>query len=238
MSGAGQKQSVASYEVVEDGEGRFALCRDGAAMRSPAGSNFVVPTRVLAEAIAQEWRAQKPNKVDPASMPMTQLAVSALDGPMAARDDVADALLAFARSDALLHRAPAHEALAARQAQVWQPLLDWFAERFGARLVAGEGLMPLAQSDEAMGAVKAALARFDPFALAGIGQVCRLTGSLVLSLAMATQRLNADQVFEAAELEALSQIERWGVDSEARARLDGIKRDIEQCAGWFDALAR
>lgn len=234
---SGKAPAAPIYGIADDpASGGFALTRDGAVMRSPGGQVLAVPSQPLAEAMAQEWRAQKPNKPDPAAMPMTQLAVSALDGPAVARSEVEEALLAYARSDALLHRAPAHEPLAARQAEIWQPLLDWLAEKFGARLVAGEGIMPIAQSDEALKSVKAALGAFDPFALAGVSHLCRATGSLVLALAFATGRLDTQKTFEAAELETLAQIERWGEDNEARARLGCIKRDIEQGSRWFDLL--
>ncbi|MER2519364.1 MAG: ATP12 family protein [Bdellovibrionales bacterium] len=238
MNEQGQKQAIVAYEVVEIAGARFALHRDGAVLRSPGGKDFAVPTKALAEAVAQEWRALKRNRLDPATMPLTRMAISALDGPMVSQDEAAEALLGFAQSDTLRHRAPAYEPLSARQEKVWQPLLDWFGERYGVELVPGAGIMPLAQSDDMLEVVKAVLAGFDPFALAGIGQVCHVTGSLALALALATGHLDVAQVFDAAELEALYQIERWGEDEEARLRLDGIRRDLDDCARWFGLLAR
>lgn len=236
MSKVRPDKPKAAYDIVEIGKSQFALRRDGVAMRSPCGQDMIVPTRSLAESMAREWRAQEPCKTDLASMPMTRLAISALDGPSASREATESTLLAVAQSDTLLHRAPPHEPLAARQAQVWQPLLDWFAEQFEAKLVASAGIMPIPQCDETLRTVNAALAGLNPFALAGIDLLCRATGSLVLAMALAEGRLDAKRTFEAAELESLCQIERWGEDSEARAKLDSVRNDIEQCEKWFDLL--
>ena len=51
---------------------------DGRNLRSPAGSLLLVPTLPLAEAIADEWRAQG-DDIEPATMPLFGLAVTVLD---------------------------------------------------------------------------------------------------------------------------------------------------------------
>ena len=62
-------------EVRED-EGGWGVSLDGRPVRTPARAPLVVPTRPLADAIAEEWRA---DEIDPRAMPLTGLANAAVD---------------------------------------------------------------------------------------------------------------------------------------------------------------
>ena len=63
---------------IQPGPDGIAVTCDGAPFRTPAGNPFVVPSRALGEAIISEWRAQG-DKINPASMPLNQLAATAID---------------------------------------------------------------------------------------------------------------------------------------------------------------
>ena len=52
---------------------------DGRPVRTPKKRHLVVPTRALADAIAEEWAAQA-EKIDPATMPLSKLAITTIDG--------------------------------------------------------------------------------------------------------------------------------------------------------------
>jgi hypothetical protein len=49
------------------------------ALRTPAKAPLVLPTRLLALAIAAEWECQSRGKLKPHTMPLTSLAATALD---------------------------------------------------------------------------------------------------------------------------------------------------------------
>ena len=51
--------------------------------RTPAKRPLILPTRALAELVAEEWAGQG-ETIDPAAMPLTRLANSAIDGVAAA----------------------------------------------------------------------------------------------------------------------------------------------------------
>src|SRR3546814_20714980 len=59
-------------------EGGFGIALDGRPVRTPAKAALLVPTQVLADAIAGEWNAQGA-KLDPRSMPLTGLSTAAID---------------------------------------------------------------------------------------------------------------------------------------------------------------
>ena len=120
-------------------------------MRTPAKAVLVVPTRALAEAIAAEWGAV-PDKADinVSHLPLTRLAATGLDRVTSQRARVIEDTAKYAGSDMLCYRASEPETLVKRQQATWQPLLDWAAERYGARLVVVEGLAFVEQPADAV----------------------------------------------------------------------------------------
>ncbi|MGH6928930.1 MAG: ATP12 family chaperone protein, partial [Dongiaceae bacterium] len=61
-------------------------------------------------------------------------------------------------------------------------------------------------------------------------------GSIVIGLAVAEQRLDAEAAWQASQLDETFQIEKWGEDAEAAARRRDLKRDIEATARFMDML--
>ncbi|MGH6946384.1 MAG: ATP12 family chaperone protein [Kiloniellales bacterium] len=206
-------------------EGGFGLELDARRFSTPAKAPFVVPSRALAEAIAAEWQAQG-ERIVPRSMPLTQLACTALDRVAPNRAEIAAELAAYGAHDLLCYRAERPESLAARQAALWQPHLDWAARALDAPLLVTAGVVSRPQRPKSLSALAGALQGFEPFALAALDLVVRGSGSLVLGLALAAGRIDAEAAFEAAELDASFQIERWGEDREDAARRTALAADL------------
>ena len=106
---------------------------DGKPVRTPARRAPAAPTRALAEAIANEWNAQQQN-IDP-RMPLTRLANTIIDGVADKSAVVADEVAQYLGSDLLFYRADAPAGLVARQAQHWDPVLEWAHAALGARFI-------------------------------------------------------------------------------------------------------
>ena len=90
-------------------EGAYALRLDGRALRTPAKAALLVPTRAMAEAMAEEWRAVG-EAVDPRAMPVTRAANAALDKVAPERGAVVAELASYGDSDLLCYRAEAPRA--------------------------------------------------------------------------------------------------------------------------------
>jgi chaperone required for assembly of F1-ATPase len=171
----------------------------------------------LAELVAGEWQTQG-EVIDPPAMHLTRLSFGAIDGVKADRAKVANHALSFGGSDLLSYRADAPQELAVRQAAAWDPLLDWAAERHGARLNVTSGVGHIEQPAEALAALDRAVAAQSDFALSAVHAATMITGSLVLALALAEARITADQAFTAATIDETYQSEKWGLDLEAEQR--------------------
>jgi chaperone required for assembly of F1-ATPase len=224
--------------AVEPREGGFAVLLDGKPIRTPGGKPLLAPTAALAERIAAEWRGQG-ERVRPAAMPHTQLLNTALDriGEGKVRADVVTEIAGYAATDLVCFRAVHPPALAERQRAAWQPLLDWLAERYGAALAVTETLAAPRHAPAALSRIAAAVAEHDALRLAALQLATGALGSVVIALALAEGRIDADAAFHAAHVDEIHQLEQWGEDAEAMARLDRIRADIA-AAAEFMRLAR
>lgn len=215
---------------IEERDGAFALLLDGRAAKTPAKAVLAVPSRALAEAMAEEWQAQA-GHVDPASMPVTRIVRAALDGISRQREKVVADIVRHAGFDLLCYRARHPENLVRRQQEGWDPILRWAAQALGAPLQIGAGIEHIEQPAEAFAAIQAATLRLDAIQLAALHAMATLTGSAVLALAVLHGALEPEAAWAAAHIDEDYQIEIWGLDAEARQR---------RAARWLemDAAAR
>ena len=195
-------------------EGGHTVTLDGRSVKTPAKRLLTVPTEALAREIAAEWQAQG-EKVDPAAMPFTRTANSALDKVSVQKDEVADLLAAYGDSDLLCYRADRPADLVARQAEVWDPLLDWAEATLGARLEPRQGVMHEAQDPQALARLARQVHALDAFRLAAFHDLVSLTGSLVLGFAAAHRLHDAATLWRMSRVDETWQEEQWGADEEA-----------------------
>jgi len=127
--------------------------------------------------------------------------------------------------------------LAARQHAVWQPLIDWASQRYGAALAVTSGIVPARQSPATLDAFAAAVAAQDDFRLTALHSLTAACGSLVIALALSEGRLDAAAAFEASQLDESFQIETWGEDTEAVARRETLAAEITAAARFIALLA-
>lgn len=199
---------------VERVEGGFAVCLDGRPIRTPAARPLTLPTRAYAQMVAAEWEAQS-DRVDPESMPATRSANLAIDRIEARFDEVVETIAAYGASDHLCYRADAPAALVARQAQAWDPLLDWVAGRFAAPLRVTRGVMPVSQPAESILRLRAVVATQGCFEICALHDLVALSGSLVLGLAALERIAEPEALWALSRIDEDWQSEQWGEDEEA-----------------------
>lgn len=220
-------------EAREDG---FSITLDGKPVKTPAKNLLTLPTREAAELVVAEWAGQGEH-IDPATMPITKLANTAIDAVTNSLDAVFDEIVRFAGSDLLCYRADGPKELIDRQATRWDPALSWIATAHGARFYLVEGVMHQEQPAEAIAAYARALDRYrDPFQISALNVVTTLTGSAVLALAFAEGAFDLDEVWSLAHLDEDWTIEHWGADAEAEARRDARYGEFASAASLFAAL--
>lgn len=217
-------------------DGGFTVTLDGRPVRTPAKAPLVLPTRVLAEAMASEWRSQE-GEIRPQSMRLMRLANTAIDRVGRQRDAVIEELAAYADTDLVCYRAERPAELAARQRAAWQPLVEWVARRYDVHLAVTTGVMPVAQPRAATRALKRAVAVMDEMMLTGLHSATGALGSLVIALALAERHIGARRAWELSLVDETFQIEQWGDDGEAAHRREAVREDVA-CAARFMELSR
>ena len=223
-TGGTAKRFYKSVSVKSTVDG-FAIMLDGRSVKTPAGKVLTLPCHGAAAAVVAEWDAQA-DVIRPHTMPMTQLANTALDRVSTLRDEVRHQILAFAATDTLCYWADSPVTLIDRQRAVWQPLLDWAADTFGVRLMVTAGITAVRQDRDALSRLEHELSGMMDIELAVMAAFAASTGSLIIPLAVRLRRLDAGEAFEAALLEELFQVEKWGGDTEAAVRRQRLREDM------------
>jgi chaperone required for assembly of F1-ATPase len=213
----------------------FGVLLDGRPLKTPAAADLKLPSRSLAEAIAEEWRGQG-ETLDPHAMILTKLANTAIDRVAPRRAAIVEELVGYGGADLLSYRAD-DIALALRQAARWDPIVDWARAALGASLAVTTGVTHVPQSAETLVALGRALGGLDDWSLSALQTLTTVTGSLTLALAVAAGRVTAAEAFALSRLDEDYQAEKWGEDHEAKKRAEGLAREAEM-AGKFIALAR
>ncbi|WP_439925076.1 ATP12 family chaperone protein [Nitrobacter sp. JJSN] len=230
-----RKRFYTSASVRETPEG-FAILLDDKPVRTPSRNLLAAPAREIAATIASEWEAQQ-DAINPMTMPTTRLANSVIDGVVGRVDAVVEDIAKYFETDLLFYRAGHPDALVAREAAHWDPVLFWAAETLGAHFILTEGIVHVRQPDQAIAAARAALPS-DPWAVGALHVVTTLTGSALLALALMRGRLDTDEVWAAAHVNEDWNSEQWGVDEETAVRRVARLADFRAAAAVLAAQTK
>jgi len=231
---APQRKRFYASAAVSETDGGYAITLDGKPIKTPSGRQVIVPARTIADAIAAEWNAQG-ETIDPLTMPLTRFANSVVQGVADKVDAVADDIAKYFGSDLLFYRAGHPEALVAREAAHWDPILFWAADALGAHFILAEGIVHVRQPDPGVAAARATLPS-DPWQVAALHVITALTGSALLALALFHGVIDQEQVWAAAHVEEDWNIEKWGVDEEVAARRAARLVDFKAAVSILKAL--
>jgi len=213
-------------EEVSDG---WTILLDSQPVKTPGRRPVTVPSRTIADEIVAEWEAQT-DRVDPLSMPMMRAAATCLDRVAPEMAAVAADIAAYGEADLLCYRVDRPDELVARQAQAWDPVLDWADRTLGARLRVGAGIVHVVQPGAAVAALAAEVRRHAPWHLTALAEMTTISGSLVLALAVRHGRLDADEAWALSRIDEEWNIAHWGEDREAAEQAARRESDFRHAA--------
>ena len=211
--------------TVERAEDYFTVALDGRPMRTPCMNVLSLTTEKLANSIASEWRQQDAT-IKPDTMPLMSLAATAIDRVEPQKMEVVKSVVAYGETDLLCYRAFEPEELVARQNNKWQPLLDWAKKAIGAELHVTGGIMPLQQPLKSINAIRDKITHYNAFNLTGLHELTAISGSVIIGLAVMEDHIDVNEGVQAAQLDSLYQLERWGDDSELTLTLQNSRREM------------
>ncbi len=213
----------------------LSIALDGRGVKTPMKAKLVLPSSALAEAIAAEWNAQI-EFINPAAMPLTKLANTAIDRAGLERKFVAGQVVEFAGSDMVCYRAEAPENLVALQQAAWDPIVAWASAAMDAKVTFVSGIIHQKQDGATIAKVEAHVASLSNFELTVAHNLTTLTGSALLGLMLTAGAISAEQGWEAAHVEEDFQIATWGQDDEANARRAFRRIDFDGSLQFLNLL--
>lgn len=224
----------------ETGPEGLEIHLDGKPVKTPAGRLLVPSSAALAERIAAEWRAQG-SRIDPETMPLTQILTTARDRVADSRSEIAQNALNYLDTDLLCYRADFPPEIAAAQGRAWDKWLDWFAESYGSALATTTGLAALKQPPAAHAAVKQTVEALDDHRFTIVQMLTAQAGSLILALAFVDGALSPAELFDAIHVEEqckarLYNEEFYGAAPHEERKRTGLKRDFAAARQFLDAL--
>lgn len=221
--------------AVEEEDRGFAIRLDDRPVRTPARALLAVPTRRMAEAIAEEWRSID-REVDPRAMPLTGLANAAIDRVAPDRLAFARGLARYAESDLTCYRATGPRQLVAVQETAWDALLGWARRRYDVDFATTDGVTHVAQPLATVEQLSHAVESLDDFHLAALSPLVTIGGSLLAALALTERAITPDQAWDAVSIDERWQIEQWGSDAEAEQVIENRRRDFMAAAQFLELL--
>ena len=220
--------------VAEDGGWSVKL--DGRNVRSPKGGKLNVPTRALAEMVAQEWAGQG-EFIELAAMHVTRMAFTATEAVPQAREATAAQIAQYAATDLLCYFSEDANSLYARQVAGWEPVLRRAEQELALVFRRATGIIHVEQPLETIARVEAMALELDDFALTGVAFGTPLFGSAVLAFALQRGWLSGEEAWTLARIDETYQEEKWGIDEEAAERTARLLEEARMLERWFKALA-
>ena len=217
--------------------GAFCVTLDDRELRTPARQILRLPTQELALGVAYEWEAQK-KFIFPETMPLMKLATTTIDQVPTIRPMMADSMLRCLESDLTCFRSAEEPALCAKEEAAFGPLLSWSADALSLRLGVTE-TMVLSHPPEAYPRAEQLLQEADDWELAALDMAAGVTKSLVVALALAKNRIGAEEACRIARVAEQHQIDEWG-EVEAGHDLDAadLAVRVSAASAFFRMLGR
>lgn len=229
---------IREFEAVslKEESGGFVVLLDDETLETPAGNTLWLHPPLLAKAVAEEWASQS-SPIDTAVMPMTRFAATTVDRVLPNRDEIVGNSVKLAEADLLCYRAPEPEELVQRQNKLWQPLLDWAKTELNAAMTVTDSILPITQPIECLGSLHRAISKLNEYELMALASLASTSGSLVLGLALIHKRIDAETMADAALVEEIFQLEKWGDDPELLDRVQKTRDELRETEIYIHLLA-
>jgi len=228
------KRFYSEVRIAADEHG-FHVLLDGRTVKTPGRASLLLPTAALADAVANEWRAQG-DDIDTETMPICKLANTALDRVKPRLGEVAREVANFAATDMLCYRAIEPTDLVALQAKTWDPYLNWAQNSLNAPLKTTSGIMPVQQPETSLATITAEVFSCDFNELTALHEFTSGLGSIVLALAYMKGFAPFDAVWQASIVDQKFQEEAWGADQEAIDKTENLLADLKRACSFLSLL--
>ncbi|XP_076030580.1 ATP synthase mitochondrial F1 complex assembly factor 2 homolog l(2)k14505 [Oratosquilla oratoria] len=190
--------------------GTYEVNLDHRKLKTPLGSVFQVPNYALALAISNEWASVQGN-ITPTWMHLTSLANTVIDNPNhETKWDTVGKTMEFLDTDTIMYRDDSSDDIIQVQNREWDPVMEWFNNRFEVNLKPGFGICGVEIPPEMQEPIRKYLLSYNIWAVNGFFYGVEALKSVVLTIAAAERKLSIEQAVNLSRLEIDYQTQRWG----------------------------
>ena len=150
---------------------------------------------------------------------------------------MADEIVRYCGTDLLCHLAKGPQDLRAKQDAAWSPIREWAGKSLRIMLIPVEGIMAAPQPEASLAAARQHALGLEDFRMTGLSYACGLYGSALLAFAVERGEIDGVDAFERTLVDELYQMQRWGSDEEAEARIASHRKEASAVKVWFDSLS-
>jgi len=217
-------------------DGSFEVQLDERSIKTPEKSACIMPTKIMAEAVANEWSEQE-EEIKPDLMPITKLMNTAIDRVDKRRGDLINELVEYAGSDQLCYRADDPIELIEIQNEIWNPLLQKMKDVHDVDLKLTTGIVFIEQDKEQINKIRSLIEQIESFKLTAFYGMTTVSGSVSIGFNLFEGHINVDAAWDAGQCDENFQISKWGLDYEAEDRRKNLRLELENAA-YFLTLCR
>jgi len=219
----------------------FEVLLDSKNIKTKKGLVLNAPSEDIANAVAEEWRAQV-NEILPQTMPLTQILNTRMDRVEYERAAITQYLLKYLDTDLLCYRVAEPEDLAAHQEKIWSPYLTFFEDFFHIKLALTTDLFALTQNVDAHEKLKNYVTALDHDRFTILQIITALAGSIILGVCFLEKFQDAEDLIGAIYLEEFFReqfynIEKYGRDPIFEKTLKNSNSDIVSAIFYRDHLS-
>jgi len=191
-------------------DGKYEITLDNRKVKTPSGQTFHVFSEPLALVVANEWDAQH-EKILVSSMHITSLCNTVLDNPnKLLKYDIVSHILTFLDNDTLLCREEGDSDWVTEQEKKWDPIVNWFCERYGVVIEPSTLITGPVITNEAREMIQKHLYSYNTWILHGLMFGVESVKSLLLALACVDRFITVEDAVRLSSLETEFQTRRWG----------------------------
>jgi len=203
-----KKRFYKNVSIVQS-NGKFEVNLDQRKLKTPIGSPFQIASEPLAQAVANEWMAQK-GVINLSQMHVNGLCNTSIDNPgNTDKANLVASILSFLETDTVLFYGEEPPELMQAQVEKWSPIILWFRERFGVQVEPTTDFgVTVTQND--LKIMERHLMSYNWNALQGFAFGVDALKSIILTLACIERRVTVVEAVSLARLELLVQTDHWG----------------------------
>ena len=204
---------------------QYVILLDGRVLKTPGKQPLELIHEFQAHCVAAEWQAQVED-IKPETMPCTRLMNVACELTPSRRPELCKEFSSYCQTDLLCFHSTSPRDLAQRQAEIWQPILDWAASTHQIALGVTTSIKAIKQSAASLLAAANYADSLDNARLTLLLHFTASLGSGVLALAVMEGFLESGAAYSASRLDEIFQNERWGEDEEAALAAQNLGTEL------------